>query len=85
MQLIHAALAAERAVMYGLNFDLPKYEVHNKVLELHRMNCLGKEFCQSEDGLDLFKVAFESVSHACASHPCSSSGYSNVYLAPMSS
>lgn len=68
MQLIHAALAAERAIMYALNFRLPKYDVHQKVLQLQENNALGHPFCQSEDGMDLFKVAFESVSHACASY-----------------
>lgn len=66
LQLTHAALTAERAVMYALNFDLPKYNVHKLVLDLHENCALGQEFCQSEDGQNLFKVAFETVSHACA-------------------
>lgn len=69
VQLIHAALSAERAVMYALNFNLEKYDVHDKILKLHKNNALGREFCESEDGCDLFKVAFESVPHACALHP----------------
>lgn len=66
MQLIHAALAAERAVMYALNFDLPKYDVHHIILGLHEGHALGAEFSVSDDGMDVFKLAFDSVSMACA-------------------
>ena len=64
MQLVHASLTAERAVMYALKFNLPKYEVHQKLLALHQNGALGEKFCESEDGHDLFKVAYESVQHA---------------------
>jgi hypothetical protein len=68
-QLIHAALAGERALLYALDFQLEVYDVHDRVLRLQAENALGEAFCQSDDGRDMFKVAFDSVTWPCAPLP----------------
>lgn len=60
-QLVHAALAGERALLYALDFQLEMYDVHDRVLRLQADSALGEAFSNSEDGRDMFKVAFDSV------------------------